>query len=219
MSRSGTRTPTAPGRLSVRDSAFGTTSERLLRRCECRPVTISFRKDSCQHDLLHLRRQPYSSGPLMGDHLVRVFVVILDAFFIFGGLVIALLAASCLFGWRASHERRPAVRPQDRQCLTGNKNMTRKNSLITDEMVDAYISGLREACRRAYSPRFGRDAMSGSGNSVAWNDYAHRHSYSTPCHEAKVVGEQNHAQTYTECTFQGCDAVLVRCSCGNEYWV
>ena len=28
------------------------------------------------------------------------------------------------------------------QCLTGNKNMTRKNSLITDEMVDAVIIGL-----------------------------------------------------------------------------
>jgi hypothetical protein len=61
--------------------------------------------------------------------------------------------------------------------------------------------------------------MSGVSNSLAWNDYVHRHSYNTPCHEAKVVGELNHAQTYTECTFKDCDAVLVRCSCGNEYWI
>jgi hypothetical protein len=47
----------------------------------------------------------------------------------------------------------------------------------------------------------------------------HRHSYTTPCHEAKVVGEKNYAQTYTECPEQNCDAVYVRCSCGNEYWI
>jgi hypothetical protein len=90
----------------------------------------------------------------------------------------------------------------------------REQRLCEERIYGEWSGYLRSLARRV-----GRDAMSGSGNSVAWNDYAHRHSYSTPCHEAKVVGEQNHAQTYTECTFQGCDAVLVRCSCGNEYWV
>jgi hypothetical protein len=47
----------------------------------------------------------------------------------------------------------------------------------------------------------------------------HAHYTGPPCHEAVVVGEQNPAKTYTECTEPGCDAVLVRCSCGNEYWI